>query len=454
MLERNDSNGVTVTRQVKKLIPDTTYKSSDFFDKCEVEPNFKIEQEQITIQASKTPPPTVKVDDLNIPETLLNDLSSDEIANIANQLISFAYDPLKVAHHLKDLDDALGKSMQESQILPSQEHTLPDSLIAGRGNYIPGPPPSTYKPLKKGGMLNTLLLERENLRDVNKNGFIVKFIGFVSSMIADRVVSSGQLFNENKQVNRVLLHGSYSHRLLLEAFAHAIEKGEIDLKLKSGKKLNFVQLLSVLVTVKTKNFHSLWEMAVDSIEDSERASNAPLDSRQFSFSCRSPFVLNSLLLCFGKELGLPNLQMYLLDSHYKAAYEMVLRSKEKMAKRERLDNYLQIDIPNERIYERCMEYFSTMTESYGEVGGMTPFTIDELDMLSDSRYLSSFWGPSVRMKISSPQQQTGTYSSWTGFFQSKSPVEERVPSESRKHELPKSEEDDDAEEQLNKKSKY
>lgn len=65
MLERNDSNGVTVTRQVKKLIPDTTYKSSDFFDKCEVEPNFKIEQEQITIQASKTPPPTVKVDDLN-----------------------------------------------------------------------------------------------------------------------------------------------------------------------------------------------------------------------------------------------------------------------------------------------------------------------------------------------------------------------------------------------------
>ncbi|MCE0723237.1 MULTISPECIES: hypothetical protein [Legionella] len=445
MLGRNDSNGVTVTRQVKKLIPDASYKSSDFFDKCEEEPNFKVEQEQITIQASETPPPTVKVEDLNIPETLLNDLSADEIVTISNQLISFAYDPLKVAHHLKDLDDELGKSMQERQILPSQEHILPDSLIAGRGNYIPGPPPSTYKPLKKGGILDTLLLKRENLRDVNKNGFIVKFIGFVSSMIADRVVSSGQLFNENKQVNRVLLHGSYSHRLLLEAFAQAIEKGEIDLKLKSGKKLDFVQLLSVLVSVKTKNFQSLWEMAVDSIEDSERSSNDPLDSKQFSFSCRSPFVLNSLLLCFGKELELPNLQTYLLDSHYKAAYEMVLRSKEKMAKRERLDNYSQLDIPNERIYERCMEYFSTMTESYGEVGGITPFTIDELDMLSDSRYMSSFWGPSVRMKISSSQQQTGNYTSWASFFQSKSPIEEHVSSKSKKHESPKSEKEDDDE---------
>lgn len=451
MLGRNDSNGITVTRQVKKLTPDTSYKSSDFFDKCKIEPNFKVEQEQITIQVSKTPPPTIQAEDLNIPEALLKDLSADEIVNIANQLISFAYDPLKVAHHLKDLDDALGKLMQESQILPSQEQSLPDSLIAGRGNYIPGPPPPNYKPLKKGRMLDTLLLEREGLRDVNKNGFVVKFIGFVSSMIADRVVSSGQLFNENKQVNRVLLHGSYSHRLLLEAFAHAIEKGELDLKFKSGKQLDFVQLLSVLVSVKAKNFQSLWEMAVDSVEDSERASNAPLDSKQFSFSCRSPFVLNSLLLCFGKELELPNLQIYLLDSHYKAAYEMVLRSKEKIAKGERLDNYSQIDISNERIYERCMEYFATMAESYGEVGGITPFTLDELDILSDSRYMSSFWGPSVRMKISPPQQQMGTYTNWTSFFQSKSGITETVSSQSKKHKHPESEEDDDVDEQLNKK---
>jgi hypothetical protein len=212
MLERNDSNGVTVTRQVKKLTHDATYKSSDFFDQCKVEPNFKVEQEQITIQVSKTLPPTIKAEDLNIPEFLLNDLSADEIVNIANQLIGFAYDPLKVAHHLKDLDGALGKLMQENQILLSQEHSLPDSLIAGRGNYIPGPPPPTYQPLKKGRILDTLLLEREGLRDVNKNGFVVKFIGFVSSMIADRVVSSGQLFNENKQVNRVLLHGCVFRR--------------------------------------------------------------------------------------------------------------------------------------------------------------------------------------------------------------------------------------------------
>lgn len=342
----------------------------------------------------------------------------------------------------------LGKLMEEQQILPSQQNSLPTYLIAGRGNYIPGAPPPDYQPLKKGRMLDTLLLERESLRDVNKHGFIVKFIGFVCSMIADRIVSSGQLFNENKQVNRVLLHGSYTHRLLLEAFAHAIEKGEIDLNIKSEKKLNFVQLLHILVSVKAKSGQSLWEMGLDSVDDSQRSSNAPLDAKQFSFSCRSPFVFNSLLLCFGKELGLPNLQTYMLDSHYKAAYEMVLRSKEKMAKADKLPHYSEIDISNERIYERCMEYFSIMAESYGEVGGNTPFTIDELAMLSDERYISSMWGPSVRMKISSPHKP-GVYTGWMEFFQSKSGVKEPIPNQSKKHE--RSEED--GEERYGKKGK-
>ncbi len=64
--------------------------------------------------------------------------------------------------------------------------------------------------------------------------------------------------------------------------------------------------------------------------------------------------------------------------------------------------------------------------------------------------MSSFWGPSVRMKISPPQQQTGT-SNWTSFFQSKSGVTEAVPSQSRKHEQPKSEEENDEDSHLTKK---
>lgn len=62
------STGVTVTRQVKNLTQDPTYKSADFFDKCAIEPNFKVDKEQITIQASKAPPPTVTEDDLTIPD--------------------------------------------------------------------------------------------------------------------------------------------------------------------------------------------------------------------------------------------------------------------------------------------------------------------------------------------------------------------------------------------------
>lgn len=442
------SNGITVTRMVKKLTPDPKYRSSDFFDKCAVAPDSKIEPEQITIQASTTAPPTAKVEDLNIPEFLLKDMSAEEIVHIANQLMRFAYDPLNVAAHLKELDAELGQLMQESQTVPSQEG-YPAYLIAGRGNFIPGAPPDDYQPLKKARMLDMLLLKHENTRDLNKNGYVVKFIGFVSSMIADRVISSGQLFNENKQIDRVLLHGSYSHRLLLAAFAHAIEKGGIDLSLKSGKKLSFVQLLEMLVLVKTKNNLSLWEMVLDTVEDSERAANDPLDSKQFSFSCRSPFVLNSLLLCFGKELGLPNLQTYLLDSHYKAAYEMVLRSKEKIAAKCKT-HYSQLDIANETIYERSMEHFSTMAESYGEVGGNSPFTLDEFAMLSDSRYVGSLWGPSVRIKMSSPQKP-GTYSSWMDFFQSKSTTKEPLSSQSKKHARPTTDESDEVGEKFGKK---
>lgn len=412
-----NSSSITITRIVKKLDQNPKFSGkNDFFEKCKVDPNFKIEAEQITIQAAKIPSPEVKVADLNIPEYLLKFYSAEELTNIANQLIHFASDPFKVAFHLKDLDEDLGKEMETNQVI-SHHDILSDYLIAGRGNFIPGAPPPSYTPLKKGHLLDNILLKKEGLRDVNQYGFVVKFIGFISSMIADRVVASGQLFNENKQVNRVLLHGSYSHRLLLEAFAHAIEKGDINLKVQTGE-LNFLQLLELLVSVKTKSGLSIWETVLDTVEDSERASVEPLDSKQFSFSCRSPFILNSLLLCFGKELGLPNLQTYLLDSHYKAAYEMVLRSRKEISKLERLSHHSQLNIPNEQIYERCMEYFSTMAESYGEVGGLTPFTVDELDILTNPRYISSIWGPSIRIKVAS-QQMTGSYSDWMDFFQAK-----------------------------------
>lgn len=412
-----NSSSITITRKVKKLDQNRKFSGKkDFFDKCKVDPTYQVEAEQITIQASKVPPPEVKVADLNIPEYLLKLYSGEEITHIANQLIHFASDPFKVASHLKDLDEDLGKEMEKNQVVSHQD-ILSDYLIAGRGNFIPGAPPPSYIPLKKGRLLDSILLKKEGLRDVNKYGYVVKFIGFISSMIADRVVASGQLFNENKQVNRVLLHGSYTHRLLLEAFAHAIDKGDINLKVQTGK-LNFLQLLEMLVSVKTKSGLSIWETVLDTVEDSERASIAPCDSKQFSFSCRSPFILNSLLLCFGKELGLPNLQTYLLDSHYKAAYEMVLRSRKEISKSERLSHHSQLNIPNEQIYERCMEHFSTMAESYGEVGGLTPFTVDELDILTNPRYVSSIWGPSIRIKMAS-QQKTGSYADWMDFFQTK-----------------------------------
>lgn len=406
---------IKVTKQIKKFPQDSRYKGKHFFSECEIEPNFPVDYQDITIQSLTSSSPIINASELIIPDSL-SYLSADDIVDIINQVLKISYDPLTVAKHLKNMDTSLGGLMQENKIIFVEKDTFPAHLLAGRGHFIPGAPPPSYRPKNKGRLLDRLLLEQENKRGVNTRGYSIKFIGYISNMIAELVMTNGFAFTENKQITRVLLHGSYSHRLMLEAFASAINQGEISLKIKSGRTLSFLEFMDILILVKAKGF-SLWEHVMDTVEDTQCASSNPLDSKLFNYSCRSPFVMNSLLLCFGKELDLPNLQYYLLDSHYKAAYQMVLRSKEKMYSG-KISNNSQLDIPNERIYELCMEYFSTMASSFGEVGGYSPFALDENAILSDSRYEGTFWGPGIVKKITKPKE-ISEYIDWNEYFQDK-----------------------------------
>lgn len=414
------SKSLVVTKQVKSFPEDAKYRKKDFLSECQKEHNFPIQNQEINIQASDNFPSIHPENIINPGMFSFGALSTDDITYIANQLIKITFDPLQVAKLLKNLDEELGRLMQENKISFPEKDSLPSYLLAGRGHFIPGAPSASYCPKKKAELLDRLLVERENINKINLSGYAVKFIGYISSMIADQLISSGQLFSENKQVNRVLLHGSYSHRLMFAAFAEAIKTGDLDLKTQSGKNLDFIQLLEILVSVKVDGL-SLWEKVLDTVEDSKNASSNPLNSKQFDFSCRSPFVFNSLLLCFGKELDLPNLQLYLLDSHYKAVSEMILRTKEKIASQLGITNYFELHIPNERIYELCMEYASTMAASLGEVGGKTPFTLDETALLSDPRYQETIWGGIVKKARAS--KETGQYSSMVDYFESKGLLE-------------------------------
>ncbi len=80
---------------------------------------------------------------------------------------------------------------------------------------------------------------------------------------------------------------------------------------------------------------------IDSLDDSliptrsETSTEDPFSTHEksysvenFSYSSRSPFTINSLITCFGADLGVPNLQHYLLNSHWKEAAQMVEKARE------------------------------------------------------------------------------------------------------------------------------
>lgn len=122
------------------------------------------------------------------------------------------------------------------------------------------------------------------------------------------------------------------------------------LKGTSLRHLSAKDVLQLLITAKiTDNIESrsLWANLLDSNEDVLDAS--PLseinlfNDRSYSFSMRSPHVLNSTILCFGKELGVPNLMQCMLDSHWKLSDKMVkLISKPTDSPQLRRQNYLVV----------------------------------------------------------------------------------------------------------------
>ena len=111
------SNSVSVTKRVKKFTQDAKFKQKDFINECQAEPDYVIVDQPIVIQAPSTSSPVINPDELIVPDQFsFGTVSATEIANIVNQIFKIAYDPLKVAQHLKSLDDALEKLMQEKNV--------------------------------------------------------------------------------------------------------------------------------------------------------------------------------------------------------------------------------------------------------------------------------------------------------------------------------------------------
>lgn len=410
----------------------TKTKMSDFVDVCQNELNLNsIKQKKFVIEQ----PELSNLHFTTLDKSLLDvsnlsfTISEEDAANIVNQVIKITTNPRTVASLLKEVDTELGHLLEENNIKFTDNDYTP-SLIEGSGHCIPGPPPKDYHLKKKRELLSTLLENREQKNEINKEG-TPKFRGFVDPEEANPFVASGHVFTEEKQVSRLLLHGSLTHRLMFDALCCAIKNGTLDLHYKDENKdvqeLTPQQLLEMLVYVNyyqrfqnkvlNKNPYSLWTLTIDTVIDttSNRESHNPdyLNPDLYNFSCRSPFVLNSLLLCFGKELDLPNLQHYLLDSHWKAAYEMVNRVKNALPSK---------NVPDSRIYIYCMAALSTATDDPGNVVVSFPFTLDESKAQANPKFepydskLSASIAKKTKKSLPTEERE---YASWHEFYAKK-----------------------------------
>jgi len=263
-----------------------------------------------------------------------------EIVRIANDIAELLRSTDRVARHLQSLDSELGRRMSEDEIEFSEDD-LPQYLIAGKCSFLPGPKPEGYHFRKKNYLLDKLLLEREMAQGINSEGYNAEFKGFVPFIAANFFVLDGHLFSENEQVDNNLIHGKYSHRLSFEIFREAVKNDDLNLKLKSGHELNTRELLEFLIKIKMGNSpkqnFSLWTYLIDSADDSvfikprgreiDLGANHPdlFDHHNYSYSSRNPATLKAILTCFGRELQLPNLQHYLLDSHWKQVNKITQR---------------------------------------------------------------------------------------------------------------------------------
>ncbi len=265
------------------------------------------------------------------------DVSEKDIKKIFADIVKIMQNPESVAKHLKNLDEEIGRKIAP---LEYGEADLPQYLIPARGYFIAGPPPENYQPRNQGRSLDQELLKREMAAGINIEGFTPKFVGLINRKKANQFINEGHLFAEDVQVNNLLLHSKYSHRLHHEIIRNAVAAEELDLSIGNNKKLDQKELLTLLTTY-TTNGSSLWDCLIDSLDDSLISVESVTSKRDlfgthknlysvenFSYSSRSPNTINSLITCFGADLDLPNLQHYLLNSHWKEAAQMVEKARE------------------------------------------------------------------------------------------------------------------------------
>ncbi|MBS0627875.1 MAG: hypothetical protein JSS09_06650, partial [Verrucomicrobia bacterium] len=293
------------------------------------------------------------------------DISEKQAKELLLHFASLVSQPKKLLGLLKPIEEALSIELEKRGISFTEDDN-PKFLIEGKNIFMIGPPKEEKRLKRKGRIIDEVLLKEEQKIGLNLRGSPI-FVGFVDSEKANPFVMGGNTFKEDVSVSRMILHGKNSHRLAILAFANSLKGTEFE-------GISPRNILQLLIQAKISG-HPAWAFLLDTNSNIPRMS-AP-NSDFFDYNCRSPFVLNSLILCFGDKFGLPNLTHCMRDSFWKSTNKMI--------------EEVQKNLPNTEISKASI-YLTIMLElvalgSLSDVGQIFSFTKSDTIAALDPKYI-------------------------------------------------------------------
>lgn len=306
-------------------------------------------------------------------------LSKEEGKGIIVHFASILARPRELLKRLEPIEQALSLELDKKGIVFTEADD-PSFLFEGPGLWILGPKKQDAEFKSKGRILDQVLLKAEQSLGLNEQGSPT-FVGFVDSNLANSFVEEGNIFKEDVSVSRLLLHGKHTHRLAILALIESLKGTPFE-------GVSPKTLLKLLIRAKIGKSQA-WTYLLDT--NTNITSIAP-NSSTFNYNCRSPFILQSLILCFGSQLGVPHLMHCLRDSFWKSANQMI----EKIQK----SNLSSEKISKAAIYTMIMKEFLTIGQLH-DIGQPFSFSKPRKIAALDPKYQDHPSGiPGIKVKES------------------------------------------------------
>lgn len=324
-------------------------------------------------------------------ETVLLELVKNEkqLLELINYWMALVRDPVRCFSYLKNCEEALKTDLQNLGFSIESEEPSFKYLMGGRCYFVPGPANPNRKklPFDANDTIDSFLWKKMEIPlKINLEGSPV-YVGGVDTLESNQFVASCHIPSEDPQIANLNLHGVYSHRLLFQILKESL-KDHPKFKDFPPKQIPNLLICTRCSTLYGSKGTNLWVHLMDTGSDMYHAMGGDnsretisLEEKNYSTSSRSPFIFNSLLLCFGSELGVPYLQRVLLEGFWSATDEMVERVAKMVGKQIEDQEIKDSLYLGTNAAHQCYSIFSVTDIAEGEVG-----TLSSEERINDAKY--------------------------------------------------------------------